>query len=89
MEPNGVGEEQHLPLFSDFCCRLAAQPYCIDEEALCGRLVLKRKAKAESFWATVVGWKLRLWTDKDQKDANESPLLEIPVTRDTAIRDKG
>ncbi len=35
------GANVHLPLFGHFCCRLAAQPYCLSHETHKGHLHIK------------------------------------------------
>ena len=81
--------DNNLPLFSQFCCRLAAMPYCCEEEVLAGNVKLRKELKMQSFWAVLMGWKMSLWTDKSLKDAARSAYAEIQVNRDTRIEDKG
>lgn len=79
-----------LPLFGQFCCRLAALPYCCEEEVLSGPLCLKGKSgkAAHSLWGSLFDWKLSLWTDKNFLDSGSS-FLVIPINRDTRIEDSG
>jgi hypothetical protein len=78
-----------LPLFGQFCCRLAALPYCCEEEVLSGHLSLKRNAgQTTELWAALSDWKLSLWTERErQEEANA--FLVIPINRDTRIEDEG
>ena len=79
-----------LPLFGQICCRLAALPYCCEEEVLSGPLSLKGKngKSAHSLWGSLFDWKLSLWTEKKLQDSG-SPFLVIPINRDTRIEDAG
>jgi len=77
-----------LPLFGQFCCRLAALPYCCEEEVLSGLLFLNEESGkgAQSLWGSLSDWKLNLWTDRKLQDS-ASPYLVIPINRDTRIED--
>ena len=84
--------EHCLPLFGQFCCRVAAGPYCCEEEVLSGALTMKNAKKNGSqttLWGALTDWNLKLWTDKSMKDAAKLPYLEIPINRGTAIQDVG
>lgn len=89
-----LGEEEtqnrhQLPLFGQICARLAALPYCCEEEVLSGILTMRRNGKLREMWSSLIDWKLCLWKDKSNKDAARMPDLEIPVTRNTQIQDSG
>lgn len=81
--------DQCLPLFGQFCCHLAALPYCCEEEVLAGELTLDVTGKQQSVWASLFDWKLRLWTDRSQKEAARHPFDSTAITRDTRIEDQG
>ena len=36
-------------------------------------------------FATLIDWKLSVWSCKDQKDSARKAMVSIPVTRDTCI----
>ena len=86
----GGGGGYGLPLFGQFCCRLAALPYCCDEEVLSGPLSLKGKdgKVAHSLWGSLSDWKLSLWTHHKLQNSGV-PFLVIPINRDTRIGDSG
>ncbi len=56
-------------------------------------LVVKRQAKnnvaTQAVWASLMDWKLSLWTDRTQKEAARNPFLKININRDAAIADIG
>ena len=95
---------ESLPLFGQVCCRLATLPYCCEEEVLSGSLAMARgvdsskkpagskvrNSKTERrMWASLMDWKLSLWDEKKDKESGKAPELEIPVTRETQIKDQG
>ena len=83
--------EHCLPLFGQFCCRIAAAPYCCEEEVLSGALTLRnaKGKKDQKLWGSLMDWNLKLWMDKSGKDSARLPYLEIPINRGTAIQDIG
>lgn len=92
-------EHESLPLFGQLCCRLATLPYCCEEEVLAGSLCLAVGSSSSSskivdegervMWGVLFDWKLALWNEKVDKERGKAPELEIPVTRETQIKDKG
>ena len=78
-----------LPLFGQFCFRLAGLAYCCEEEVLAGPLALVTSAGVTpvALWASLSNWRLSLWTDRSHKE--RPAWLQIDVNRDTAIHDKG
>ncbi|XP_023347091.1 rhotekin-2 [Eurytemora carolleeae] len=85
------------PLFGQFCCRLAVQPYCREEPVLVGSLSVRYPLNerysgdrwAENCWARLMDWKLCLWQGLDQYEAARSPSKQIRIDQETTIRDEG
>jgi len=85
------------PLFGQFCCRLAVQPYCREEPVLVGRLSVRYPNNerysgdrwAENCWGRLMDWKLCLWQNLEQYEAARSPSKQIRIDQDTTIRDEG
>ena len=81
-----------LPLFGQFCHRLASLPYCCEEEVLSGDVELVRQGcqtKSVHMWASLMDWHLSLWTSRAHKDAARQAFIRVPVNRDTSIIDNG
>jgi len=91
----------HIPLFGHFSFKLAAAPYCRDEEVIGGAMTLnlrsaskRRKVEGDvklvqRVWASLKDWQLQLWTDKEAKDRGDRPFDRAPVDRDTRIEERG
>ncbi len=83
-----------LPVFGHFCFRLAALPYCCEEEVLSGPLSLARPSdenprQTQTVFASLLNWRLRLWTSREQRDSARAPFDSIAVDRDTGITEEG
>jgi len=81
-------------LFGQVCCRMAAMPYCCEEEVLCGTVGVKRpnvtsSGKVQKMFCRLMDWKLSLWNDISHEEAARRPVIDIPVNRDTSILEKG
>jgi len=92
------GENERLPpLFGQFCCRLAVQPYCREEPVLVGRVSVRYPNNerysgdrwAENCWGRLMDWKLCLWQSLEQYEAARSPSKQIRIDQETRIRDEG
>ena len=82
------------PMFGAICCRLAALPYCCEDPILNGTIQAQMSkgpptihdfSQPKQFFASLMDWKLSLWTCKEQKESARKALVSIPVTRDTCI----
>jgi len=82
-------------LFGQICCRMAAKPYCCEEEVLSGQIGLVKspqssgKVQPHLMWSRLMDWKLSLWNDLSHKESARKPAVDIPVNRDTHILEKG
>ncbi|XP_029025197.1 rhotekin-like isoform X2 [Betta splendens] len=80
-----------LPLYGNMCCRVAAQPLCMTEPVMSGRLQVKREedlTEWESFYGVLRGQNLLCYSSRDDlrpDESEERPLLVIPITKDAAI----
>ena len=82
-------------MFGAVCCRLAALPYCCEDPVMNGTLQIQRLKGPSSMiqdfsyqrqvFATLLDWKLSIWSCKDQKDSARKPMVSVPITRDTCI----
>ena len=76
--------------FGQLCCRVAALPYCCEDEVISGIIGIKNyNGKVRNRWCQLLDWKLSLWNDKSQKDSARKALIEIPVNRNTCILEEG
>ena len=76
--------------FGQLCCRVAALPYCCEDEVISGIVGIRNnKGRIQNRWCRLLDWKLCLWNDKCQQDAARRPIIEIPVNRNTCILEEG
>jgi hypothetical protein len=40
-------------------------------------------------WGRLVDWKLSLWCDEQEYEEGTSPIIEIPINRETCILEEG
>ncbi|XP_066585985.1 rhotekin-like isoform X3 [Prorops nasuta] len=80
---SSLDNKQHsLPLFGHFCCRLAAQPECINKEICTGNVILNGK----SYWARLRGFTIQAWESKKLANEEHDPVQKIPINRETSIQ---
>ena len=72
-------ENKHhaLPLFGHFCCRLAAQPDCVNKEICIGNINLNGR----NCWARLQGFEIRFWESRKLAEEDQSPAHTIPINR--------
>ena len=76
--------------FGQLCCRVAALPYCCEDEVISGAIGIRNyKGKVQNKWCRLLDWKLSFWNDKSQKEAARRPNNEIPINRNTCILEEG
>ncbi|XP_068129672.1 rhotekin isoform X2 [Hyperolius riggenbachi] len=77
-----------LPLYGSVCCRLTAQPNCMNQEMMSG--FLKIQARGQSSWKRMYcvlrGCRLLCYTQPYQKEAAPEPELTVSVNKETRIR---
>ncbi|XP_024941970.1 rhotekin isoform X2 [Cephus cinctus] len=80
---NNLENKHHaLPLFGHFCCRLAAQPECVNKEVYAGSLNLDGR----ECWARLQGFSLQSWESRKLAEEEQNPLDTIPVNRETTVQ---
>jgi hypothetical protein len=80
------------PLFGQFCCRLAVQPYCREEAVLVGSLAVRRGPAGrwqEDCWVRLMDWKLSLWSSVELFEQARSPGRVVRVDQETKVKDGG
>ena len=60
---NSVGGERLPPLFGQFCCRLAVQPFCREEAVIARSLAVRPQEEPgvgwqEGCWGSLCDWRL-------------------------------
>lgn len=75
------GGSLELPLFGNFCCRLAGQPQCMVVEAAAGHLSVKPGPDAwRTMWCILGKQSLYGWpSERDQKQG-KTPSLDLTIT---------
>ncbi|XP_074640319.1 rhotekin-like [Tubulanus polymorphus] len=82
-----VGLNSELPLFGHFCCRLAAQPYCLLSDTVSGYLHLQCKrdnTQWNQYWCSLKNLKMSFWKSCETAET-EKPEFIIPVTKHSQI----
>ncbi|XP_072027194.1 rhotekin-like isoform X4 [Amphiura filiformis] len=78
-----------LPLFGNFCCRLAAQPHCMNHEVASGFLDVQEVVCGlpnwRRLWCTLRESKLSIWRNPEDVGFR-LPVNCICVTKDTTVR---
>ena len=74
-------------MFGGLCCRIAAMPYCCEDPIVDGmvKIFSEPSASKKLVFASLMNWRLSLWSSRDQKEAARRPFLQIPINRDTCV----
>ncbi|XP_034380401.1 rhotekin-2 isoform X1 [Arvicanthis niloticus] len=79
-----------LPLYGNLCCRLAAQPACMAEDAFAGFLNEQQTGKGLVGWRRLYcalrGGKLRCFYGPEEIEAKVEPALVVPIDKETRIQ---
>ncbi|XP_076472015.1 rhotekin-like isoform X2 [Babylonia areolata] len=89
LEKNSEGKVHELPLFGNYCCRVAAVPGCLVNPAVSGYLNLQEDddlSKWRRYWCVLKNLHLACWLSPSDIEVAQ-PLLSIPVTKSTQISD--
>ncbi|KAG7201016.1 hypothetical protein KM043_003369 [Ampulex compressa] len=78
---NFENKHQALPVFGHFCCRLAAQPNCLDKEICAGHVHLN----GQPFWACLQNFHVKAWESKKFSEEQQEPMCAIPLNKETSI----
>nr|XP_020450159.1 rhotekin isoform X2 [Monopterus albus] len=79
-----------LPLYGSMCCRLAAQPHCMTQQMISGRLKVKQcggdPQSSTKVYAVLKGTSLFCYHQQEDVEANIEPAFTIAVNKETRIR---
>ncbi|XP_030625128.1 rhotekin [Chanos chanos] len=78
-----------LPLYGSMCCHLVAQPVCMTQQAMSGRLRIQVRDDAQSWrdvYGVLRGTNLICYHKQEHAEALKEPAFTIAVNKDTRIR---
>ncbi|XP_011614344.2 rhotekin isoform X2 [Takifugu rubripes] len=79
-----------LPLYGSMCCRLAAQPRCMTQQMMSGRLRVKQLGGDPQRWtdvyAVLKGASLSCYRRQEDVEASIEPAFTIAINKETRIR---
>ncbi|KAM5126617.1 rhotekin [Mantella aurantiaca] len=77
-----------LPLYGSVCCRLTAQPDCMNQDMISGYLQIQGRSQAgwQRMYCVLRGCRLLCYTSPCEKDAAPEPELTVSVNKETRIR---
>ncbi|XP_063051096.1 rhotekin isoform X2 [Engraulis encrasicolus] len=78
-----------VPLYGSVCCRLAAQPSCMTQQMMSGRLKVKHGTDSQSHanvYGVLKGTNLFCYHQQQDMDANVDPAITIGINKETRIR---
>ncbi|XP_052443391.1 rhotekin 2b isoform X1 [Carassius gibelio] len=82
------GSSFWLPLYGNMCCRLAAQPFCMTQVVMCGKLRIRSESNPVDWrdvYGVLSGSLLKCYQQQDDTDSLETPLFTIPINKDTCV----
>ncbi|XP_029545054.1 rhotekin-like [Oncorhynchus nerka] len=75
-----------LPLYGSVCCRLAAQPLCMTQQVISGRIKLEKEPECwTDIYGVLKGTSLICYHSQESMDAQEEPLFTIAINKETHI----
>ncbi|KAL8623386.1 hypothetical protein ACOMHN_060256 [Nucella lapillus] len=87
LQRNSEGKEHELPLFGNYCCRVAAVPDCLTRPVVSGYLNVQDdsdRTKWGHYWCVLKNLQLSCWASPSDAEASQ-PLLSIPVTKSSQV----
>ncbi|XP_053313991.1 rhotekin isoform X2 [Spea bombifrons] len=77
-----------LPLYGSVCCRLTAQPDCMNQEVASGTLQIQAREQEswQRMFCTLRGCQLLCYQQRGDADSAAEPKLTISVSKETRIR---
>ncbi|KAL0979763.1 hypothetical protein UPYG_G00189340 [Umbra pygmaea] len=79
-----------VPLYGSVCCRLAAQPHCMTQQMMSGRLKVKHLGGDPKSWTSIYGvlkgTNLSCYHRQQDIEANVEPAFTIAINKETRIR---
>ncbi|XP_022080731.1 rhotekin-like isoform X2 [Acanthaster planci] len=90
LETDDTARSHCLPLFGNFCCRLAAQPSCMAQILCQGILHLQENQAGlanwrRNLWGVLRDGHLKVWDKAEDMSINADPIHTIPVSKDTVV----
>ncbi len=72
-----------LPLWGNFCARLAAQPRCLVEDTVAGYLHVQPESCEEwqHLYCVLRNLQLSCWTSQEEHTSQSQPNITIPITK--------
>uniref|UniRef100_A0A673IA40 Rhotekin-like n=1 Tax=Sinocyclocheilus rhinocerous TaxID=307959 RepID=A0A673IA40_9TELE len=82
------GSSFWLPLYGNICCRLVAQPLCMTQVVMCGKLRIRvcEYNDWRDVYGVLSGSDLKCYQQEDDTDSLETPLFTIPINKETRVR---
>ncbi|XP_073473789.1 rhotekin isoform X5 [Aquarana catesbeiana] len=77
-----------LPLYGSVCCRLTAQPDCMNQDMISGYLQIQARGQAgwQRMYCVLRGCRLLCYTQPCEKGSTPEPELTVFVNKETRIR---
>ncbi|KAG1943600.1 rhotekin isoform b [Pimephales promelas] len=78
-----------LPLYGNVCCQLVAQPHCMTQDVMCGKLRIRSETNPEEWrdvYGVLNGSDLKCYQQRNDTDSLETPLFTIPINKETRVR---
>lgn len=77
-----------LPLYGSVCCRLTAQPDCMNQDMISGYLQIQARGQAgwQRMYCVLRGCRLLCYTQPCEKESTPEPELTVFVNKETRIR---
>uniref|UniRef100_A0A667YTX4 Rhotekin b n=1 Tax=Myripristis murdjan TaxID=586833 RepID=A0A667YTX4_9TELE len=70
-----------LPLYGNMCCRLVAQPLCMVQQIITGKLMVKDLNCWDNAYGVLRGTSLFCYHSQDDFESDKQPLLTIPINK--------
>ncbi|XP_071771267.2 rhotekin-like [Centroberyx gerrardi] len=76
-----------VPLYGNMCCRLVAQPLCMIQQVISGRLKVKlgEDRSWDNTYGVLRGTSLFCYQSQEDLESEEQPLFTIPINKETLI----
>ncbi|XP_013983862.1 rhotekin isoform X1 [Salmo salar] len=75
-----------LPLYGSVCCRLVAQPLCMTQQVISGRIKLEKEPECwTDIYGVLKGTSLICYHSQESMVAQEEPLFTIAINKETRI----
>ncbi|XP_077050257.1 rhotekin 2b [Siphateles boraxobius] len=78
-----------LPLYGNMCCQLVAQPLCMTQDVICGKLRIRSETNPGDWrdvYGVLNGSDLKCYQQQDDTDSLKTPVFTIPINKETRVR---